>query len=141
MQLKRMQREQTKLGHQKLLLLHLKTVGLPTPIFEYKFHETRKWSIDAAWWFCWIHNKKEVKLALEIEGGIYGKGGGGHRSVAGFESNLEKYNELSIEGWFLIRILPEWLHERRNEARELLVRFFEERATSASVTEPTGGLG
>lgn len=115
--LKKAQREQVRLGHQRLLLLHLEAAKLPKPVFEYQFHQTRKWKIDAAW--------PEYKLAVEVEGGIYGKKGGGHRSISGFEANLEKYNRLSIEGWFLIRVLPEWLSEKRNEARELIIEFFE----------------
>lgn len=116
-ELKRQQRLQVKLGHQKLLLLHVNAAKLPLPVFEYQFHPTRQWKIDAAW--------PEYKLAVEIEGGIYMGRGTGHRSITGFEAGLEKYNQLAIEGWFLIRILPEWLKENRNEARLVLEKFFE----------------
>ena len=115
--LKALKRQQVKEGHAKLILLHVRSKGLPEPIPEFIFHPTRKWRIDFAW--------PDYKLAVEIEGGIYQKDGGGHRSIAGFWANLEKYNELAIHGWFLIRLVPEWLELRSNVARDLLSSYFE----------------
>lgn len=114
--IKQAKKIQLREGHKKLLLLHLDAAGLPHPVPEYQFHDKRKWKIDFAW--------PEYKLAVEVEGGIYGSKGGGHRSISGFEANLEKYNQLAVGRWFLIRLLPEWLDERRNEARELIQQFF-----------------
>lgn len=73
--------------------------GIPDPVEEFKFHPKRKWEIDISW--------PEHKLALEIEGGIYMKdengNAKGHRAIARFLSDMEKYNNLSLLGWSLLR--------------------------------------
>lgn len=75
--------------------------------------------MDFVWWFCLISDRREVKLALEVEGGVYqpaqknGKGaGGGHRSITGFNKNMEKYNALAVDGWLLLRVTPDHLQPR-----------------------------
>lgn len=62
---------------------------------EVRFHPTRKWRIDLA--------HVERKLAVEIEG--FGKRGtpGRHQMAKGFTEDCEKYAELAIAGWRLIR--------------------------------------
>ena len=37
-----------------------------------------------------------LKLAIEVEGMVYG-GRGGHQTVGGYESNCEKYNEKPMQ--------------------------------------------
>ncbi len=69
--------------------------GIPEPIEEYKFHPKRRWRVDICW--------PDQKLALEIEGGTFMKSGGGHRSVTGYHKDMEKYNAMSIQGYFLLR--------------------------------------
>lgn len=69
--------------------------SIPDPVEEFKFHPTRKWRIDICW--------PEQNLALEIEGGTYMKSGGGHRSISGYHSDMEKYNAISIHGFSLLR--------------------------------------
>ncbi len=64
------------------------------PIKEYKFHNTRKWRIDYAW--------PEQKLAIEIEGGIWSNGR--HTRSKGFINDIEKYNEIVLYGFSLLRI-------------------------------------
>ena len=77
--------------------------SIPDPVEEFKFHPTRKWRIDICW--------PELKLALEIEGGVYmtKKNGNatGHRSITNFISDIEKYNALSIHGFSLLRFTPQ----------------------------------
>ncbi|CAB4145100.1 hypothetical protein UFOVP891_22 [uncultured Caudovirales phage] len=63
---------------------------------EYQFHCTRRWRLDFAW--------PEKLIAVEIEGGIWTNGR--HTRGAGFEADCEKYAELSIAGWRLIRVSP-----------------------------------
>lgn len=74
---------------------------IPKPTPEFKFHDTRKWRMDFAW--------PNYKLALEIEGGVHT--GGRHTRGAGFEKDIEKYNEMSRLGWRIIRITPENLYK------------------------------
>ena len=73
--------------------------SIPDPVEEFKFHPTRKWRVDICW--------PAQKLALEIEGGTYMKSGGGHRSIAGYHNDMEKYNAISIHGFSLLRFTTE----------------------------------
>lgn len=114
--LKAIQLREQRLAFQKAMTDQVKAAHLQFPVFEYQFHSIRKWQIDFAW--------PLDKLAVELEGGIYFKKGGGHRSISGFEANLEKYNALAIEGWYLIRILPEWLDRKNGKALDLIKAFF-----------------
>ena len=66
---------------------------------EYKFHSVRKWRFDFAW--------PELKVALEIEGGIWAKGR--HVSPRGFILDCEKYNEASSLGWVVLRCPPTFI--------------------------------
>lgn len=47
-------------------------------------------------------------VAIEIEGGNYrppaGKKTGGHRSITGFNRDLEKYFIAATRGWFVLRL-------------------------------------
>jgi len=72
--------------------------AIPDPVEEFFFHPIRKWRNDLAW--------PEQKLILEIEGGTYMKSGGGHRSVKGYHEDMEKYNAMSVYGYFLLRFTP-----------------------------------
>lgn len=84
--------------------------GYPIPVEEHKgWHPTRKWRFDIAW--------PDLKIAIEKEGGIYGKGdecpmcgkkgGGAHSSVTGMLRDIEKYNEAGLLGWMVLRVTPE----------------------------------
>lgn len=72
-------------------------MGIPIPEREYKFHPTRKWRLDFAW--------PEYRLAVEIEGGAYKKGR--HNRPVGFIKDMEKYNSLTLSGWYLLRFIPD----------------------------------
>jgi hypothetical protein len=74
------------------------------PIPEYKFHEKRRWRID------YYFEHQEKKVALEIEGGVFTKGR--HTRGSGFVKDMEKYNEVSKHGIFLIRYQPKDLDNR-----------------------------
>lgn len=80
---------------EELFIINVRAFGrdLPTPTREYRFHPPRKWQIDFAW--------PQHKLAVEVEGGIYS--GGRHNRLAGFLKDIEKYNQLSEDGWRLLR--------------------------------------
>ena len=83
--------------------------GIPEPEFERKFHPARKWRFD----LCWLAGK----IALEIEGGIYGgktetgrRYKGAHSSISGIKRDLEKYNEAVLHGWKLLRVPADRLY-------------------------------
>lgn len=73
--------------------------GNPVPVPEHKFHPVRRWRFD--WAFV------PQKLALEVEGGVFMKGGGRHSRGAGYRKDLEKYNTATALGWRILRVLPE----------------------------------
>lgn len=69
--------------------------GLPPPTPEYEFHPVRKWAVD----FCF-----EGFVCLEVEGGIWTQGR--HTRGKGFLADIEKYNELALLGFMLLRCTP-----------------------------------
>lgn len=84
------------MGASKLeTLFWLQVVGLPIPEpeREYRFHPSRRWRLDFAW--------PELRLAVEIEGGIWTQGR--HTRGSGVKGDMDKYNALTILGWRLLR--------------------------------------
>lgn len=75
-------------------------VALPQP--EWQFDAERLYRFDFAW--------PEQKVALEVEGGIFGYGKdkkkGAHGSVTGILRDMAKYNLAATNGWRIIRVIP-----------------------------------
>lgn len=76
----------------------LKAHGLPTPEPEYRFHPVRRWRFD--WAFV------GAKVALEIDGGVWLKGGGRHNRGKGFVNDMAKLNAAACLGWRVLRCVP-----------------------------------
>ena len=87
-------------------------LGLPPPTPEYEFARDikRRWRIDRAW--------VALRIALEIEGGIHMRGR--HIRPAGFLSDMDKYNELALRAWLLVRISYDMIRDGR--ALALIIR-------------------
>lgn len=79
---------------------------------ELKFHPTRKWRFDFA-----IPSKK---IAFEIDGGIWRKGGGAHSRPKNIMRDIEKSNAAQLLGWKVFRIPG---HEVTFEKVEELLNF------------------
>lgn len=112
----------------KFFELSLTSNNIPKFIREYKFHEVRKWKID----FCW----PDYLLAVEIEGGIWLKEDkqGRHNRGSGFIKDKEKYNELALKGFNLLRFTP---NETRNgKAVKVIKQWFIRRNIINGVIEP-----
>ena len=86
----------------------IRTSNLPDPTREHKFHPTRKWRFDFAW--------PDLKLALEVEGGLYGKSR--HTSLSGYSADCEKYSHAALLGWRVLRCTT--LHIKSGELRKWL---------------------
>lgn len=92
------------------LLKPLLDMGLDVRL-EHRFHAKRKWRLDLA--------IPSLMIAVEIEGGMYVRGGGAHQRVGRFKSDMEKYNAATELGWKLFRI--GWEHVLNKEALALIV--------------------
>lgn len=71
--------------------------GIQTPIREFRLTEDRRWKCD----YVWI--TPQVKLILEVEGGVFMKKSR-HTSGAGFTADCEKYNEAALLGFIVLRV-------------------------------------
>ena len=68
---------------------------------EHKGIMGRKFRFDCA--------NPKLKIAIEIEGGIWLGAKGGHTNGLGYTQNMEKYNLAMIEGWRVLRYEPSTL--------------------------------
>lgn len=73
----------------------IKDEGLPLPEKEFLFCVGRKWRFDFAY--------PNIKLAIEVEGGINEFARGRHMRAEGFIKDCEKYNKAALLGWRLLR--------------------------------------
>ena len=79
-----------------VFLAMLRDAGIKPPVTEHRFDAVRRWRMDYAW--------PDLKIALEVEGGIWSRGR--HTRGAGFLKDCEKYNEAAIAGWTVLRTTP-----------------------------------
>ena len=66
---------------------------------EFVFHAERKWRADFA--------HAESRTLIEIEGGVFIKGGGRHNRAAGFIADATKHIEAFLGGWSVVRLTEE----------------------------------
>jgi very-short-patch-repair endonuclease len=79
------------------LYVALKDAGLLVGMErEVRFHSTRKWRFDFAW--------QSVRLAVEVQGGIWLGSRGSHTSAKGRERDCEKNNEAALDGWRVLQV-------------------------------------
>lgn len=134
---KRAFRQQSAEQQRKLFLAWCDVMQLPAPVPEYPFAQPeREWRFDWAWPDIIGNDGPFVQwsapVALEVEGGIYGKGppcpvckrrpGGAHGSITGIKRDIEKYNRAAVLGWRVLRVTPEHLKtlETATMLREVL---------------------
>lgn len=121
-----------------LFIPTLKGLKLPEPVREYRFCE-RRWKIDYAW--------PNYKLAVEVEGGAFSRpvicptckkpvrkklknGGsyqiceGGRHNSSGFIKDMEKYNNLVLNGFQLFRFTPKQIND--GDAAVMIEKWFKE---------------
>lgn len=89
--------------------------GLPAPVTEHRFCE-RRWRFDYAW------PDPSIKLAVEIEGGVWTQGR--HTRGKGYLEDATKYNRASVLGWTLMRFTPDQVRtgQALNEIAAVLKR-------------------
>jgi len=80
---------------EQLFMDQLMEHQLDIPKTEYRFLKKRKFRFDFAW--------PDRMIAMEVEGGVWMKGGGGHTTGKGYTRDLEKYNLATLHGWEVYR--------------------------------------
>ena len=89
-------------GENERILIEILNDAYPGQwINEFKGIEGRKFRFDCA--------NPTLKIAIEIEGGIWMGTRGGHTSGIGYEQNMEKYNLAILAGWKVLRYSPQTL--------------------------------
>lgn len=78
-----------------------RAAGLPAPLTEHLFSPTRKFRAD----YCW----PTYRLILEIDGGVWQRGGGGHSHPLGILKDMARDNHAAILGYRVLRYTPEQL--------------------------------
>ena len=68
---------------------------------ELRFHPTRRWRWDVA--------LPGSKIAVEVEGGLFVKGG--HARGVGIMGDMEKMNEAVLLGWRVLRVTHKQVHD------------------------------
>ena len=85
--------------------------GLPLPVPEYQFAREsmrRGWLFDWAWPDADPH-VNGAGVALEIQGGIWRKGGGAHQGK-GHLRDMEKLNAAQRLGWIVLQVTPQQIY-------------------------------
>jgi len=93
-----------KTDYSKLLFPFLEASGIDRPSEEVRFHVERLWRFDFAWVLGMGFDRGGV--ALEIEGGAFSQGGGGHNRGQHFIDDMLKYSTAASMGWLVIRRMP-----------------------------------
>lgn len=65
---------------------------------------------------------KVLKIAIEVEGGIWAKGNSGHSSGTGITRDMQKSTLANINGWTLIRCTPTDIKEQPGKIIDLIKR-------------------
>jgi len=89
-------------GEQSFLWQVKHATGICDPLPAYRFHLERKWEFDFAW--------PDVCVAVEIEGGIWRRGGGAHSHPTNILRDIEKYNEAARMGWGIFRFTTDMVN-------------------------------
>ena len=84
---------------------------------EFRFHPVRRWRFDFA--------IPELKIAVEIEGGSWVQGR--HTRGAGYQGDMEKYNQAVILGWKVLRYTPTQADKCMDDLAKIMEGLNEER--------------
>lgn len=79
-------------------------------IVEHRFDSTRKFRFD--------YGNLKLKIAVEIEGGIYT--GKGHVTIKRYLSDMEKYNDAQLRRWIVLRYATNQEHLIANDVKRAI---------------------
>src|SRR6185436_706739 len=94
---------------------------LPVPIEQHAFAAQigRKFRADFAW------PAKEWRFLLEVQGGIFMRGGGGHSHPMHIVKDIERQQIAALLGWFLVPVTTDQV--KNGEAIAVIERLFASR--------------
>lgn len=97
-----------------LLAFQIRAYRLPEPHEQYRFAQSmgREFSADFAW--------AAFKLLLEVQGGIWRRGGGAHSHPTNIERDIEKHQHATLLGWFVLPVTTDQV--QKGDAIVLLQR-------------------
>jgi hypothetical protein len=81
-----------------LFAFHCRAFKLPDPEEQYRFALTlgRQFRADFAW--------PKYQLLVEVEGGIWRRGGGAHSHPINVERNIEKHQHAALLGYIVLPV-------------------------------------
>lgn len=80
-----------KLVHEEKLAFQMHAANLPAFVRQLAFIPGRKFTADFAW--------PELRLVVEVQGGIWRRGGGAHSHPTAILRDIEKSQLAVINGW------------------------------------------
>lgn len=90
------------------LAFQCRASGLVMPVRELVFLPGRRFRFDLAF--------PDARVAVEVDGGAFLTGGGGHNRGSAFRDDCEKLSLAAAHGWRVLRVMPE--HVRDGQALE-----------------------
>lgn len=73
-----------------------KALRLPEPIEQYQFAPPRRFKADFAW--------PQYRLLVEVQGGIWRRGGGAHSHPLDLERDIERTQHMALLGWWFLPV-------------------------------------
>lgn len=94
---------------------------LPEPVEQHPFAAElgRKFRADFAW------PAKEFRFLLEVQGGIFMRGGGGHSHPMHIVKDIERQQLAALLGWYLVPVTTDQV--KNGKAIDTLERLFASR--------------
>jgi hypothetical protein len=61
-----------------------------------------------------------LKIAIEIQGGVWAKGNSGHSSGTGIMRDMDKATKANLDGWTLITVVPSDIEKQPGKVIDLI---------------------
>lgn len=91
-------RKSTGNRYQPVVAAICRQAGWPEPVAEQRLIPGRRFSCDLVW--------PEAKLVVEVQGGVWGKFGGGHSGGKAQIDDMEKLNLIQLAGYRVLQVVP-----------------------------------
>lgn len=93
-------------------LLQVRDAGLPEPEREFYFAKhLRRSSTGRPYMYRFDFAWPEAMIAIEVEGGVFMRGKGGHTSITGITRDMDKINLAQLLGWRVLRFHTKHIDE------------------------------